>query len=278
MAVSDKQAVERRTMMVARDLMLPGGGGREPVLVNLNDPKTGEKRQFMVTGTHIQECNVVKKKFSSWFVDDSIIQDGSIYIWTPIHIVFLVLPALEKAREQGTFCGIDHIVECLDCGSDAFAVMDIVRAQQKKLQNVCEFKENGGELYYKLNDDKMKAWLQGRVVRLENDLKKKDDAFGSLSDAALHLYSVGMVSEYLSDTWSEALYELYNLDKPAAVPASNVVDDVIVQKEVKKPRVDPKQLQKARALEAKKEAKAKKLAKESAGMKKMSAFFSVKKK
>eukprot|EP00889_Picochlorum_renovo_P006107 jgi/Picre1/33137/NNA_008463.t1 len=253
MAVSDKQAVERRTMMVARELMLPGGGGREPVLVNLNDPKTGEKRQFMVTGTHIQECNVVKKKFSSWFVDDSIIQDGSLYIWTPIHIVFLVLPALEKAREQGTFCGIDHIVECLDCGSDAFAVMDIVRAQQKKLQN-------------------------GRVVRLENDLKKKDDAFGSLSDAALHLYSVGMVSEYLSDAWSEALYELYNLEKPAAVPESNVVDDVIVQKEVKKPRVDPKQLQKARALEAKKEAKAKKLAKESAGMKKMSAFFSVKKK
>lgn len=232
----------------------------------------------MVTGTHIQECNVVKKKFSSWFVDDSIIQDGSLYIWTPIHIVFLVLPALEKAREQGTFCGIDHIVECLDCGSDAFAVMDIVRAQQKKLQDVCEFKENGGELYYKLNDDKMKAWLQRRVVRLENDLKKKDDAFGSLSDAALHLYSVGMVSEYLSDTWSEALYELYNLEKPTVVPASNVVDDVIVQKEVKKPRVDPKQLQKARALEAKKEAKAKKLAKESAGMKKMSAFFSVKKK
>jgi len=241
-------------------------------------PVVGEKRQFMVTETHIQECNVVRKKFSSWFVDDSIIQDGSLYIWTPIHIVFLLLPSLEKVRDQGTFCGIDHIVECLNCGGDAFAVMDIVRAQQKKLQDVCEFKENGGEFYYKLNDDKMKAWLQGRVVRLENDLKKKDDAFGSLSDEALHLYSVGMVSEYLSDAWSETLYKLYGLEKPTIAPAPNVVDDLVVEKEAKKPRVDPKQLQKARALEAKKEAKAKKLAKESAGMKKMSAFFSVRKK
>lgn len=242
----------------------------------------GESVQYLVDGGTVQECHVVKKKYSSWFIDDSVIADGSLYIWTPVDILFLLLPALEKSRSQGTFCSIDHVVECMDCGQDGYRLMSIIDRQKDKIKSICEWKENGGDIYFKLDDDKVVSWLVKKVRRLEAALKEKDKAFEALDEKALAGYASGIVAEYISDAWNSMLHKSLGVDLPtegSKEEAVHSIDATIEQyHSSKKPKLDKKDIAKARQMEAKREAKAKQLAKETAGMKKMSSFFAVKKK
>jgi ribonuclease H2 subunit B len=253
--------------------------GSSIVLVDLKDPKTLEPRQYLVSENYVQECNSFKKRFSAWFVGDEVLSDGSLYIWTPINLVFLLLPALEKAKSQGNFCSVDHILECMECGQDAYAIQKIVESKSDVLKEVCEWKENGGDVYFKLDEDKTVAWLKGRVEKVWKDLKAMDEAFASMTEDGLNQYGIGIVSEYLSEGWSDQLYKAFGLEKPSEI--CPVVTDVIQmeegQREAKRPKLDKKQIQKMKAQEARQEAKAKKLEKSAAGMKSIASFFQKKK-
>lgn len=252
-----------------------GNGSKSPCLVDLLDPRTSEPRQYLVSKNCIQECNAVQKRWSSWFAGDYVIRDGSLYIWTPVHIVFLLYQALEKVREQGNFCSIDHIVEHMDCGNDAYAILNILEAKKETLKHICDWKENGGDCFFKLNDDKFVHWLKSRVDTVAQTLIRQYKSFESMSTEGINLYSIGIVSEYLSAAWSMRLYESFGLEKPSETRTVEVpdLDASILKKNQSKPKIDKKQQQKARAAAVREEEKAKKLKREISGMQKLTSFF-----
>jgi ribonuclease H2 subunit B len=51
-------------------------------------------------GGHLQEVNWFKERYRSWFLGDSVISDGGLYLSTPVDPLFLALPILEASRRQ----------------------------------------------------------------------------------------------------------------------------------------------------------------------------------
>lgn len=246
---------------------------RGAFLITLVNAK-GEDQEYLVCDDCIQECNSVKKKWSSWFVNDSVVSDGSLYLWTPVHVVFILLPALEKTQKQGMFCSLDHVVDFLQGkNGEQHCVLGVVKSKKEDIKQVCEWKENGGEVYFKLDDAKLLEWLSRRVDIIKNHLETNDETFKALDSQALSAYAIGILSEYLNDEWTDALYAKVGIEKPSVqsdAAAKHNAD--LDQPEAKKPRIDAKAMQKKAKQQ---EAKAKQMAQDAKGMKKMSSFFSV---
>ncbi len=62
----------------------------------------GEPAEYLLIDGHLQEVNWYKERFRSWFVGDAVLEDGSMYLCTPVDPLFLALPLLESSRMQVT--------------------------------------------------------------------------------------------------------------------------------------------------------------------------------
>jgi hypothetical protein len=60
----------------------------------------GLPAEFLLLHGHLQEVNWYKERYRSWFIDDSVQGDGSLYLCTPVDPLFLALPLLEASRQQ----------------------------------------------------------------------------------------------------------------------------------------------------------------------------------
>ena len=54
----------------------------------------------MLIGGHLQEVNWYKERYRSWFIGDSVLEDGSMYLCTLVDPLFLALPLMESSRMQ----------------------------------------------------------------------------------------------------------------------------------------------------------------------------------
>ena len=67
----------------------------------LPDPRSGKPQAYIVkAGGSLEELQRSKHFFSSWLVGQSIIQDGGLYLATPVDPVFVLLPFLERSRKR----------------------------------------------------------------------------------------------------------------------------------------------------------------------------------
>ena len=295
--------------------MVPGvcaggeeGGGSHRALVTLKDPKTSGGMQYLVISSpeegaassapSIHELNVFSpstrakggRPYAAWFAGDSVIQDGSLYIFTPVHINFLLIPALEKIHKDGatggSYCGLDHVVESMECDGSAFGILLGVvghAAHAKGLSAICDVKACDGAMYVKLCEEKLLAWLKGRVERVCGELKARDPSFGQMEEGGLTRYALGMVCEYLSDDVEGRLYAAYGMDRAAEVAAlPPVISEgprVAVEPRASRAEIEERKKQqlKDRAKLQREEDRAKKRAKEVEGIPKISSFFKKKK-
>ena len=67
-------------------------------------PHAGEPAEYLLIDGHLQEVNWYKERFRSWFVGDAVLEDGSMYLCTPVDPLFLALPLLDSSRMQVTLC------------------------------------------------------------------------------------------------------------------------------------------------------------------------------
>lgn len=204
-------------------------------------------------------------------------------------VLFLILPALEKAAAGGNFCDLEHVFQCMACSPSAIeAITSLVSHSQ--LQCVCDTKEAAGQHYYRLSEPKTLAWLRLKVAHTKAALAASHTGFAGMEDIGLTAYAAGLLSEYLSPDWSAKLAT--SLALPNATAATNGEGsqgqtggalagynaDISFDRppEAKRPRLDPKEAAKAKAAESRAAAKVAKMAKEAAGMRKLSSFFTKK--
>ena len=219
--------------------------------------------------------------------------DGSLYIATPIDPLFILLPALEKASASGgMFCDMETILQQFLPCDDArmlYQIQHMVPSDQ--LACICDTKESGGQLYVRLNSDKVVTWLLAKLRKTREALCSVNSAFSSMDQHSLNAYALGIVSEYVSEAWSSALSDkclppspAVN-DDPNAGYATHLHDDLQHyngepnnhNNSSKKARMmDAKEVAKAKAEASRAATKAAKLEKASAGMRKLSSFFSKK--
>lgn len=259
----------------------------------------GEFSKYLVSPkSGIQEIHQFQQRWASWFVGNTVCSNGSLYLSTPIDPLFLMIPALDKAREHGNYCDIEQCIVCLlgeqhsqRCGLLLGNVLDMKQGGQNIFENICDIKEACGQQYYKLSDEKTVSWLLKKIDMLKKGLcsgkgsnNSSATAFSGMDDISLTSYAANfLMSKYLAPKWREVLKRAMNFaegdDGPMAETADMIREfpssgkDPINENETKRAKVDPKVAAKAKAMESRAAAKAAKLAKDAAGMRKMSSFF-----
>ncbi|KAJ7537717.1 hypothetical protein O6H91_11G018400 [Diphasiastrum complanatum] len=192
------------------------GDGR---FLHLRNPKSGTRSCYILMDESLQELQWFKQRYGSWFIGDSVCEDGSLYLASPIDPIFMALPILEEARlkkgdDKGKFRSLEDIM-FLE-GYPAYRqLMPTIR---NSIDAVCEVKEIGTEKYYRLDDCKVLGWLCCKVKQTSDALKSSGtNLFSMYTEEDLNVYTIGLLGEYLKvDPWIERVCNYFRIDLEAS--------------------------------------------------------------
>ncbi|CAL8149170.1 unnamed protein product, partial [Orchesella dallaii] len=127
----------RKVIIAPKDIRTHGWENIEEC--QIKHPKSGKKSLFLLdTGSSRCDGNLLFEVLSmqhdtrSWFVDNTVISDGNMYLCTPVDPLFFVIPVMEKSSKAKPL--IDHLIE----GSLPKAVAEVLtkRLSHKQLEFV----------------------------------------------------------------------------------------------------------------------------------------------
>uniref|UniRef100_A0A1B6DRY5 Ribonuclease H2 subunit B n=1 Tax=Clastoptera arizonana TaxID=38151 RepID=A0A1B6DRY5_9HEMI len=198
-------------------LEVPEGyaGTGTPDIVQLRHPQTGAPAMFLFSPGDglVQEVLTFSENKRSWFLEESIKQDGKMHLSTPIDPIFLVLPYLRKISSYAS--PLDQIVQ-----DDEFPDTERLLSCSglKLLPQVADKKGDEDVNAYKYNEEKTLTWLQKKTECVAEMLKQKGihvsggnavsaSFVKSNNDSTENYlkYAHGIVSEYLPDDLSARL-------------------------------------------------------------------------
>mmetsp|Transcript_4187 Transcript_4187/g.8628 ORF Transcript_4187/g.8628 Transcript_4187/m.8628 type:complete len:284 (+) Transcript_4187:224-1075(+) len=266
------------------------GSGAEGKFAKLPDPRTGKANSYLLRSGSLQEINWFKLRLTSWFVGESVVEDGGVYMSTLVDPLFVLLPILEQGRQtttekpQGQFRPLEDIL--MDAQAQYPAMELLKDAVSASLPLICQVAGRGSDKYYRLDDDQVVAWLACKVEQLaESLLHGPNQAFAGMGKAGVRAYAVEFLSEWVSESWLEKLQKAFGITAspitaqatPKAAPTSKWCtapeSAEVMQFADKAPAKRPAAVQKSTPADKARQTKMAKLAKDSKGMAKMSSFF-----
>ncbi|XP_041483189.1 ribonuclease H2 subunit B-like [Lytechinus variegatus] len=197
-------------------------GCPDPTFVKLRHPKTENGAMFLFSsdGTGVYEVMRFKRDFGSWFINDSIQQDGSLEVITPVDPVFLALPYLVKSnQERNKFMTLDQIV--LD--DDYPQCIKLLHCSgMSDIERVAEVKGSGDVRAFRYDKSKTLDWLRDKVQQTAARLGQTDIHVTSGAQSTTFVrsskeqgatgedyqrYAAGLVSDYLSPDLSKQMFD-----------------------------------------------------------------------
>ena len=217
--------------MCSSDLVAPTACLAEgPVrTVRLRHPRTSSSATFLHDPSSGRLCELLAytEEHRAWFVGDKLVSDGRLFLASPVHPVFLLLPYLAKAER---LVPLDQLLE-----DDQFPLTEEVLGQATGLEAVAESKGAKDLNVWKYNSALVLAWLGARVERVALVLQEQgvDLTGGAVShnykgaggvEPSLGEYkrhALGVVQEYLTPALGAELQEKLGLgqkeDKPVGL-------------------------------------------------------------
>ncbi|KAF9937880.1 Ribonuclease H2 subunit B [Mortierella alpina] len=264
-------------------------GSQDPISILLPNPSSGLPSRYVIQDGQLYELQASDSEgLRSWFIEDTIQSDGSLYLITPMDPVFMFIPILDIMRQktqntEGRFLILEDIFE-----SDQYASLrQLTQLQhiERDLRLVCEVRDSSALKTFRLDDAKVMSWLKRKVDALVNKFEMVPALRNSIAytealpeacrSEAITQASLRIVSAYLSDSWATELsaeYQFPELDKLESrtqLPSSADfgkrgmdLDEEPKAKDVKKPKMSVGQRKLAKA--------------STAGMKPLSSFFAKK--
>jgi len=202
-------------------------GDTEPVFIMIPHPRTGKELQFLLShcGEKVFELLCFKEEPRSWFVEDSVQKDGSLFVITPVDPLFLILPYLTKYSQK--FRTLEQLL--MDEGHPSVSMLTGCLTSDELL-NICDIKGDDDLQVYRLNNDKTIAWLKAKVEQTADSISSSGVHVSKGSQSATFVrsrrhtdatrvdyvrYAFGLVSDYLSSQWSESLKESLSITDEA---------------------------------------------------------------
>lgn len=276
-------------------------------LLHLPSPATGTGQQFvLLPGTQgLLEINCIRHEYGAWLIGDRLMSDGGCYLCTPVDPVFILLALLDLQQHQHATCGGGSgrsvmfqeasSLLCIDSWPSAAALEEVAI---DCLRLICDLKGSGDDCYYRLNEQKVLAWMRCKLRQTIEGLRAAapGSVAGLQGDDALS-YALGFMTEYLSQKRLTQLAESFGLQPtgigsatPATRPAvasssagaavsATPPHGVAAQEDASQARdkackvMDPKEAARKKQEEGRAEAKAVRLAKQAQGTRKISSFF-----
>ncbi|XP_069737955.1 ribonuclease H2 subunit B isoform X2 [Phaenicophaeus curvirostris] len=268
----------------------------EPLFTKLRNPGTGEATLYLFNSGAQQlfEVKVFHEEYRSWFIGETVQQDGRLLFVTPMDPLFLILYYLIKAdKEQGKFQPLDQVV--LDSDYPNCSLLLGCADVKQYIHHVTEEKEIGSQKFHKYSQEKTLKWLKKKVMQTVKALKSNNISVGERVHAPTFIsnklitdtdedymrYAHGLVSDYIPEDLSKELLKylgLPELKSPAQEPPlkKRKLSDIPVEAEEDYTKFNSNDLKPKKA-NSKMSAAQKALAKvDKTGMKSISTFFSSK--
>ena len=140
--------------------------------IRLSHPRTQQEQSYAVDHQSkvVFELIQCTRSHSSWFINDQhVLPDGSLYMVTPIHLIFLLLPSI-WSHSQTNFIPLAILVD------DSFKQLQLNdNFIIEKLSLICDvdFEKH----LIKLNEEKFFIWLRDRIDRLRKYVGNEERAF-----------------------------------------------------------------------------------------------------
>ncbi|XP_038050978.1 ribonuclease H2 subunit B-like [Patiria miniata] len=193
---------------------------QDVAFVKLKHPKTEKSAMFMFSsdGSTVLELLSFKEKHRSWFIDESVQEDGSLMMATPIDPLFLILPYLVKAEKSGKYITLDQILD----DADYPQCHRLARCSgASHLHCISSVRGASDVQAYRYDSDKALDWLKAKVERLAEKLEEKNVHVISGAHSATFVrsskgndatkedylrYAAGMLSDYITSDHSKQLF------------------------------------------------------------------------
>ncbi|NWX74880.1 RNH2B Ribonuclease, partial [Alca torda] len=257
---------------------------------------TGEATLYLFNSGAQQlfEVKAFHEEYRSWFIGQTVQQDGRLLFVTPMDPLFLILYYLIKAdKEQGKFQPLDQVV--IDSDYPNCPLLLKCADVKQYIHHVTEEKEIGTQKFHKYSQEKTLKWLKKKVNQTVKALKGNNISVGERVRAATFIsgkqitdtkedyvrYAHGLISEYIPEDLSKELLKylrLPELKSPAPEPPlkKRKLSDVPVEAEEDYTKFNSSN-PKPKKANSKMSAAQKALAKvDKSGMKSISMFFSSK--
>ncbi|CAD5118723.1 DgyrCDS7405 [Dimorphilus gyrociliatus] len=169
----------------------------------------------------VYEVLKFEEQYRSWFIDDEVQSDGSLYLITPIDLRFIILPYLLKKSSQ--YMQIEEILS--DEEYDNLQVFMSPPNVIESLRTICDVKDIGDTCVLKYSEEKCLDWLKLKIEKLSNYLKDRPQSVEYSACASNYVkslkeekattdlvaYSCGMFSEYLPNEVEEKLKKILGI-------------------------------------------------------------------
>jgi len=217
---------QSQCVMIAPDILCKN---QSFSVVKLCNPQTlcGSLYAFAPKDSEVFEINQFTDEKRSWFLDNSVQSDGTLFLTTKVDPLFLILPCMVKAKHTSP---LDQIL--ID---EEYPETRRLESCLKKdsLENIADKKTAGSFEVWKFNENKTVEWLEKKVVKLSNHLREKKvnvqqssissnyvkSSNAEVPESSFLRYAHGMISEYLSEELSIVLEK--HLKLPALARNSN---------------------------------------------------------
>ena len=103
----------------------------------------------------------------SWFLDNSVQSDGTLYLTTRVDPLFLILPFIVKAKHTSPLDQILTDEEYPDIGRLESCI------KSKSVENIADMKTAGSYEVWRYNENKTLEWLGKKVTKLSNHLRER---------------------------------------------------------------------------------------------------------
>lgn len=158
-------------VLIADKRLVPAGS-EQLQFIQLTHPRTKQEQSFAFdqSSQTIFELVQCTRQHSSWFINDQyVLPDGSLYLVTPIHLIFLLLPRL-WSEARADLVPLQTIVQ----NSIEGIPLDDQHILEK-LEVICRIDHQ--QCSVQLKEEKLFAWLRDRVDRLKKQLTDDEHAF-----------------------------------------------------------------------------------------------------
>ncbi|XP_044487335.1 ribonuclease H2 subunit B [Mangifera indica] len=200
-------------LLIAPDSNATESSGR---LLSLLHPKSGTTTCYLFNNGVLQEINWFKQSYRSWFLGDYVCEDGRIFTATPVDPVFMMLPLFQEARmKKGDDPGKFRLLEEIIFVNGYPGYQYLLPVAENCMHVVCETKEIGSSIFFRLDDSKVLSWLSYKVRKLKETLPLLDKNYAAQDEKDTLADAVSILGEYVKDEpWLKLLCNNLNLNFP----------------------------------------------------------------